>query len=551
MRLHQDLNLHHDLNRLHPNRTLTALSALAAALTLSACGGSSDSSTGSNGSGGSSMVSTAGYPQNLAVASPVSHQSLGTVQVNSSHAAQRSMPSVNYQASSVAAIEVDIETILSAPEELASLLDVEGFYRTSVDAQDCYGPTLDYQDHPDALDSNDDGELPSGDLGIWVETLPQDASSGESEACAAAQLNSRMQGIEPRVTASLMVLAAIKAQYDEDGTTDIGDLLPEGISQTDASLAVSDDELTTDYELEFSYDIDGAGTLGTISVELVHYEAADDEYDNEGILHIFVEDQFTGGNCGTGLNDIVRYLSVHYRQTTENQLVLQAREASYCAETTGVFAETASTDNASVSGYVLDPDTAWADNFSVFTAEFDPTPDSEGELEGRFTYVWQAGNGDSHSRILDVGLSIGSGGESWFGFGDRVQTVADASSFGIIEGMICNWAGPGGSHTLQPYAQRQHLTLSTDAGFYIPSNSAASDITYAPTNSCQYEGTGTFIYDRNLDDVLDANDEVAVGPDYADLTLGLDFDLMDVGEGRTDIWETITEDRNFQLPDYP
>ena len=52
-----------------------------------------------------------------------------------------------------------------------------------------------------------------------------------------------------------------------------------------------------------------------------------------------------------------------------------------------------------ITGNVVSPAANWSDNYQQFTAEFDPET-----LGGHYSYVWQAGRMDSHSRILNIGL---------------------------------------------------------------------------------------------------------------------------------------------------
>ena len=57
--------------------------------------------------------------------------------------------------------------------------------KPQVESPLCYGPAVDYEMHPDASGSDPtSGQLPTGDLGLWVETEP-----GTDTACAAAKLN--------------------------------------------------------------------------------------------------------------------------------------------------------------------------------------------------------------------------------------------------------------------------------------------------------------------------------------------------------------------------
>ena len=186
----------------------------------------------------------------------------------------------------------------------------------------------------------------------------------------------------------------------------------------------------------------------------------------------------------------------------------------------------------------MNPAESWGNNFAVFTAEYDPT-----SLQGLYNYVWQAGEGDSHARIFNFGLETASSGESYFGYGDTVDQTD-----GSILGFICNWAGPGNDHTLQDYAQRQHFTYNETSGLFEPTNEAASDIIYAPTNSCTYDGSGTFVYDSNIDGDLadETSDTVNVGAGEV-----LELDLMEPALPAANIWEHITDNRGFNLPLYP
>ncbi|MCP4089996.1 MAG: hypothetical protein GY746_09405 [Gammaproteobacteria bacterium] len=501
------------------------------------------SDAGSKNDSNNTAQDQAGFPSLLSVNSPTS--------LSSTSARPRSRG--GQAARSASATLTDIAAILSTPSALSTTIDMQNFYLSASDAQECYGPVLDFEDHPDSSGGLDDGQLPSGDLGIWKETV----ASGE--ACAAAQLNSQLTAIEQQTSLSLAVLAAMKSAYDSSGSADISSYLPAGVTWVSHTFAFDSVTNVTEYAVELGYDTNGDGTDEAIEIELLHAQDSSDDEIYEGLLTIRAADTFTGGNCGSGLNDISRYTSVHYIQNSANDLRLQARSGNFCGtNSTSVashdaFSEAVSAIDTRVTGDMLNPAKSWADDFRVFTAEYDPTPDTSGELEGRYTLTWQAGSGDSHSRILDVGLGAGSGGESWFGFGNRVQVVNTVNEFGVIEGMICNWAGPKTTPMIiQDFAQRQHMTLDTSLSLYIPSNAGASDITYAPTQNCMYDGSGTFLYDRNLNSTLDEpSTDLLVGVGYGTAGTGLEFDLMDVGTGRTDIWDTITTDRNFTLPAYP
>ena len=508
-----------------------------------------------NGIGTPGGEVSAGFPMKLAVSSP-----LAALEV---HADTQASQKVRH----VLDVEALVTTVLASPSALAGYLDMAGFFRTAQNAQDCYGPTLNYEEHPDG-DAGNSGQLPSGDLGIWRETMPDDNDDGVEEACAAAQLNAQMDAVESRSTMALVVLAAMKANFDATGDADISADLPEGMDSSGMDFSVEELEgvSLSSYYITLLADHNDDGVDETVAITLTHEQSDSSEHVYEGLLTLEITDAFNGGNCGAGDNDVTRYTSIHYVKNAETDLRLQSREGQFCGNSESdrtahaAFAESVQGQSVNITGFVLSPMADWSDNFSVFTAEYDPTA-TDGELEGHYTYTWQAGSFDSHSRILDVGLTVGVAGESWFGYGDRVQDVIAVNEFGVIGGFICNWAGPNGDHTLMDFAQRQHLTLDVDAGIYtVNDNGSSSNITYAPTNSCEYDGLGSFIYDRDIDgDLFNETTDTLVVDDGATLSLDLlavdhpgDFTGdVDAANDIPDIWEVITNARGFSLPAYP
>ena len=80
------------------------------------------------------------------------------------------------------------------------------FGSTNLDKANCYGPSVSYEKHPDAetSDINFNGQLPGGDLGMW---LPRNPPTGD--ACAAAQFNAIM--FKPRIQVNFMLKMAAAA----------------------------------------------------------------------------------------------------------------------------------------------------------------------------------------------------------------------------------------------------------------------------------------------------------------------------------------------------
>lgn len=466
---------------------------------------------------------------------------------------QDGAPSVDEPKHVYAASTAFVAGVISGEVDLAERFDPRSFFVRAGNAN-CYGPSLAYAGHPDAPGGDAaNGQLPGGDLGIWT------ASTESGEACAAAQLNARMRDVQAQVDMGLTGLAGIIAAYQADGHTWPDDVAPGStIDLTDALEAVGIDEVAfiaasmsldaTGNVWSYTLDFDYAADTGPKNISIVLSHAVTDREGAlfEGLLSYLVEDSYPDRNCGDGPDGAISVNgSVHYIKSASDRLVLQARNGTACGHASldvdaNLLAD--EIESSVVSGYAVDPAGTWQDNFNVFTAEFDPDT-----LQGSYSYAWQAGSGDSHTRVLAVGIETESSGEAYFGFGDRVQT----SIGGEIRGFICNWAGPGNNHStpdFAKYAQRQFIVRDDETGRYVVPDASASDITYAPTNACMYDGTGSFVYDRDLDQSLE--DESAETASVMTSGTTLPFDLMTVGDGEASIWDHI-QGRAYSLPSYP
>ena len=512
------------------------------------------------------------FPSNIAVSSPT----LVSVDVAQASLTFGSSPAVAEAVSQEVTYDYELRTatlddLLASALDLGDALDFDEFFDSTIDA-DCYGPDIAFDFHPDTPDGapedSDSGELPEGDLGLWTEV-----EGSSTEACAAAQLNQRMEGVNNKSSIALMMLASMVSVYEDGGANNWPEDVAAGstldlvagmsaLSISNATFNVATMALNADgdqwtYRLELTYSLDGDDH--DIVFNLEHVPGSDeDEY--EGLLTFLVNDSFSGGNCGGGDNDITVNGSLHYIHNSETDVVLQYRETQYCGHDVNGLQTAITSDNLSGNMVSASPTGSlvanWADNFTVFTADFNPTT-----LGGSYAYAWQAGFNDSHSRVLNVGLEATTSGEAYFGFGEQVY----AESFdGGAQGFICNWAGPGNDHTLQDYVQRQHITLDTEEGVYTPTghggDNDSSDLIYAPTNSCMYDRTdGDFVegdpfaYDRNLDLIIDANDISDVVETVIDADQQLEFGLrgIPVESSAENIWEYISNDRGYTLPAYP
>ncbi len=515
-------------------KALLFLLSITCALALGSCSGGGGDDGSSSGDGEETTAPTAevsdAFPTTLAVSSPFELVSSGAGVKSSAKAFT----------SGYSSITSEISAILSGTSIASCTFDPQSFLAKPSRAE-CYGPTMDYEDHPDGTTPNS-GELPSGDMGIWNET----ESTGE--ACAAAELNSQMEGVSFQTAAAMTSVASMVCTANVNGswppaagasidlTTLATPISAVNVVFNTATITLDSTGTIWVYDLDFVYTDPSTSTPHDISVQLSH---EDTSTGGRGRFTYVADDSFTGGNCSS--SDVTLNGSLVY-DTSGTEVDLQSRFGYYCGHgSTGVGSDGLVDPSYKYPTYA----TGWGNNFSIFTANFDSST-----LAGQYSYRWQAGPNDSNSRVFNIGVNNTSPltGEAWFGFGEPVTTSNEC-----IDGFYCSWAGPGFTHTMSSYAQRQHVTLNTTTGLVEPTNSAASDITYAPTNACTYDGTGTFKYDRDLD--RDLTDETAATNVVTDpVTTGLLFDLyaaQDVdGDGNATMCETI-ENRGITAPTAP
>jgi hypothetical protein len=515
------------------------------ALTLSACGGGGGSGGQTGGIDGASV-----FPTGLAVSSPVGMESGAATLAQAApsarfrtfamalaqgdlraaaHAAGRLLPMAEAQAAasssprylkSANAVNA-LLTGASTPRAGVGF-NADKFLKTPVNAG-CYGPTVLYQGHPDWVAGSPalDGMLPSGDVGIWSAV-----DTATDWACAAAQLDARMDGVALRSNTSLMTLASLinvanTAGKSLPGVGDTVDLKTEMNAAFNPDVTFTTAKISQPFASSYSYSVAFSFTHGSSTrnaeIRLSHAPGASkNEY--SGLLTYAV----TRGasdlrNCNGKALGTVDVGTLKYTRNARTSMTLVHREGNYCGAGT---ATPLATSYASFSGdSQLDPagkwngTKGWANNFNRFGAVYDPTT-----LEGKYTFGWQAGDLDSNSRVFNIGLNYNSttearDGEAFFGYGDDI-----ASSTGTIKGFICNWAGPSASHTLRDFAQRQHVTFNYGTGKWRLTGdfASSSNITYAPTNSCEVatEGT-TFYYDKNADGSLAAEISASPNPTVA------------------------------------
>lgn len=494
-------------------------------LLLAACNGATGTGSSSTDSSTETEASTA-FPSSLAIASPLNYSVSSSSSVSNLRMATSGSGTATSAYSSASAT---LSAILSSGSSSVCTFDAEDFLAIATDA-DCFGPNISYEDHPDSS-STGAGQLPSGDLGLWTET---DATSGD--ACAAAQLNKRMEAMEAKGNAAIQALATMICAANTAGTS-----LPATTSSSTTNLTTEMTALGLSslsfINAEVSYDVtagaysyvlamdytDGSSTTHRIGVNMTHIPTSASVF--EGTISWLADDTFSGGNCGS--SNVTHNGSIQYESVSSTEVNYEVRNGMFCEHGS----------DGRDSNYLVDPSdkltstntTGWGNSFSIFTVNFDPTT-----MDGDFAYTWQAGPQDDNSRSFNVNISnSGVDGLAFFGYGDDID-----STDGSIDGFICNWAGPGSNHTIIEYAQYQQVELDITTGAINP---VSSNIGYAPTVSCEYDGLSTFVYDTDIDgDLSDEDPTLAVAND---LLAGSDIDL----DGVDTIEEVIT-DYGFTTP---
>jgi hypothetical protein len=494
------------------------------------------SSSSTPGTTGNNSSSETAFPAALAVASPLDWDSAGSsarVQRSVSRAALTSDGGSEYSA----AIAL-LDDIISGTSLSACTFDPELFFQAVTNAQ-CYGPTVAYVDHPDAAPP-ESGFLPPGDTGIWIEV---DTPTGN--ACAAAELNARMEGIQARSLGALSGLAAMVCTINASGGTlslpdattasvDLTSALPAptGVAINSAVLAYT---TTTGGEDKYTYSLDFDYNGTNIVIALAHIPSVASSEVYRGQLTYRINTTANGTNCSADPDTpVTRNGSLVYNRTAATAMTVEMREAQFCgADVDGLDA-----DGIVDAANEFDPGTAphgWGDDFNLFRSEFDPT-----SLLGDYAYFWQAGHMDGNTRVFNLRVYDDNDSATedleataFFGYGLDAQN-ADPS----IHGFIFNWAGPGNNHTLQEYAQQQEVRYNTGTGKF---DSVSANILYAPTVTGDYDGSGTFSYDSDADGSVDTDPATPITHDLADPT--------DDGTALT-IEQTIA-DAGIVVPDQP
>lgn len=414
----------------------------------------------------------------------------------------------------------------SKREALNALITGEGecaftLQMPQVTEPDCYGPRIDYVNHPDVggVPPGPNGQLPPLDTGFWNET------QGATEACAAAKMNALIDKVASKVDNMVKIFGAMacagkKADVDPPAVNALVDLKDEmganvgvdGLTIDSATIErLADDSdgnsvyLST-IETTMSFP-DGQSSSGRIILK--HIPTAADNTTYKGKLSVKMSFANVGG-CGEGVEGQgagVLAGTVLYSKASESAVVYEFNFADFCGADTDPFDGNNNIDKTDKYDPASNPD-GWVHNWNYGLFSLNPSNGT-----GSVAYAWQAGAQDQRTRVLDVTVTPAddgsASGTAYYGFGPDVAN----SGLGSIDGFVCNWAGPGGAISVMDRsaenllavgkgvdkAQKQILTRAAGATEFT-TTPADSFIKYAITNTCEAGAGGNFTYQAILGD---------------------------------------------------
>lgn len=402
----------------------------------------------------------------------------------------------------------------------------------------CFGPAIQYENYPV---SGENGILPAGDLGIWLETEP-----GTDEACAARVLNEKLADINAQIHFTRQSLASMVCVLRNDNTTnlptdgstlDMTDVLGATVNSDTVEVLSATIAMTTEDNFpEFTYALilglqkDADAQMQELRVDLRHHLLNGSGSDYEGAQRFQLNQLDDNGNC-LGTNTVAS--SVQF-QKVENDFEFHLENSDFCKKNDNPFILVSGLDDLT-----LDPTYTydglhiggWANRYNILIGNTNRDTKTTA-----FTFFWQAGPQDGYSRILNV--NIGKNlmtddieGTAYYGYGlDLTEidyTLGDTAD-PAIAGFICDWATPGNQRIVQPVVQSQSMHFEPTLDLFV---SDGVNIGYAPTHNCSYnpadEDDGTFFsYDIDGNQIFDASDDANVN----NMGLGVTNDLLPIGD---------------------
>lgn len=480
------------------------------------------------GSSGSGLSTSASLNADITIGSPLSTSSSANAVV------VKGSREFNATAlgSSIAARKAILTGLLAASSADDCNFAVD--LNRGIDRASCYGPELALGvAHPDGAIG---GNLPTGDLGFWNST-----EGSTTEACAAAQLNALVDvhtkkaffamalGTAARCfidnTASLSVPTTVGGTVAFDATqlADFGFTNAESDTVSVSALTVTgiqDSDGNQGLRFEASGSVSDNGATAQ-DFSIVFQNASKSAGGFNGVASYSVQDTaFTPNNCNNqrpGVGAVFGGHLVYDWNPATSTMIQEFQTAEFCGSDAAPLNSSYQISACDKFDNTSNTD-GWADNYNAGVFAFNPTT-----LVGNYAYFWSAGL-DPQTRRLNVTVEEegeSTVGRAYFGYGDPASTgtgeACTAFSDFVIDGMVCNWAGPGGyigsPYTPEAYTQRQSIAKNATSGLW---EVASEQIIYAPTNACTcgggcsltYQATGSTDYSNDNDnaDVMAATD---------------------------------------------
>jgi len=517
--------------------------ALAMAI-LTACGGGGSSSSSSTSSGSSEVTA---FPTGVALSSPTALDSSSNVVSASQIAVPWDVRLADWgRAMWQAARTQDSRTagvlllkLLPLPEAWAAttkvpegavvaseieavskgtlslthpgLLNITDLFNANGTNATCFGPSVAYTAHDDYVSGpGQNGTLPSGDLGMWTD---DNTDADGTQPCAAAQLKARVGGTKKQVRQAMILMAAMRRLIASSSTLDMPAVgastdVQSALSTALASAApgvivdaatVSFNNLGTLYNYRLVLSA-GSGVSAKRGEVVIQHTPGASATQFAGVLQITASQLSTDSafGCsdeidgGTSRYKVAVATTIRYDRNG-TALDLGARSAAYCGapglsssshlddiaalDSDGMLDFTVDLGGSSTRGGVK----GWRGSASRIGAVTNTSTQA-----GEFLYIWQAGNNDDRARAFAAHSEYNSSTEARTIQAYYAYTAAIDTTDGDLLGMICNWAGPGNSHTPQDLFQSQTATLAATDTIWTRTSSM---IGYAPTVSCN-SGSG-------------------------------------------------------------
>jgi hypothetical protein len=471
---------------------------LGVACTLSACGKSSSDTDDASTTTSSNDPTTAAVTGTLAlVPSLVLTSPTGSSSTTSLALADDAETKLDVEDPKIAVAALD-QAFSNAKDIKGCLIGLGRLARPDRNTN-CYGPSVLYQNHPDAIGSQStSGHLPSGDLGVF------DAAEASGEACVAAKMNELTGKIRKTVQESIETgkrALCFANVLGKELPTEEGEALD---LTADVNSAL--EEIATDLGKK------GRLTFSTIKITLVEAAESGNVFQTEvqadvprGSLWTRVvtkkySDTHTKGYVWGVFTRTAAKLQVAQQNDPEIFSVFYDREDDLIKfEGTKSIAQSAADktalQNDKTSLFESDKRvrvaTTGNPGYSHVMASMDSSKGS-----GEMVFMWTAGGAQEEQRTLHAKVSAdGEARSGWgyFGFGPKLADFRTAVKAGTvsttqssIERMICNWAGPNNSKAGITYAQKQLISFSTDK-FTATTN----HIGFAARNNCGQDVTGS------------------------------------------------------------